>query len=197
MELRGVVQRDVPLLVVALAEEAAGLDDTFPVLITGMGKLRAGTAVTGLLLQSGPPSVVINIGTAGALRPGLTGIHEIASVLQHDFDDAAFYTALGQHFGAPLLLGDDRDYDAPLPSPILATGDRFIAGGRARAALAKRADLVDMEGYAVVAACRGLRVPVRVVKLVSDDADDDAALTWVTSLADHAHTLATWVKHHL
>ena len=50
-----------------------------------------------------------------------------------------------------------------------------------------------MEGYAVVAACRGLRVPVRVVKLVSDD----AALTWVTSLADHAHTLATWVKQHL
>ena len=80
MELRGAVQRDVPLLVVALAEEAAGLDDTFPVLITGMGKLRAGTAVTGLLLQSGPPSVVNNIGTAGALRPGLTGIHEIATV---------------------------------------------------------------------------------------------------------------------
>ena len=197
MELRGVVQPDVPLLVVALAEEAAGLDDTFPVLVTGVGKLRAATAVTGLLLQAGAPSVVINIGTAGALRPGFTGIHEVASVLQHDFDDATFYDLLGQHFGAPLLLGDTPDYDAPLPSPVLATGDRFIAGGRERTALAKRADLVDMEGYAVVAACRGLRVPVRVVKLVSDDADEDAATTWVESLADHAHTLASWVKQHL
>jgi len=197
MELRGVVQPDVPLLVVALAEEAAALDDTFPVLVTGVGKLRAATAVTGLLLQAGAPSVVINIGTAGALRPGFTGIHEVASVLQHDFDDATFYDLLGQHFGAPLLLGDTRDYDAPLPSPVLATGDHFIAGGRERAALAKRADLVDMEGYAVVAACRGLRVPVRVVKLVSDDADEDAATTWVDSLADHAHTLAAWVTQHL
>ena len=101
MELRGAVQRDVPLLVVALAEEAAGIDDTFPVLITGMGKLRAGTAVTGLLLQSGPPSVVNNIGTAGALRPGLTGIHEIATVRQHDFDDAAFYAQLDSTSAPP------------------------------------------------------------------------------------------------
>jgi adenosylhomocysteine nucleosidase len=197
MELRGVVQPDVPLLVVALAEEAAGLDDTFPVLITGVGKLRAATAVTGLLLQAGVPSVVINIGTAGALHPGMTGIHEVASVLQHDFDDGVFYDLLGQHFGAPLLLGPDIDSDGALPRPVLATGDRFIAGGRARTALAKHADLVDMEGYAVVAACRGLRVPVRVVKLVSDDADEDAAATWIDSLADHARTLAAWVQQHV
>jgi adenosylhomocysteine nucleosidase len=196
MELRGVVQRDVPLLVVAMAEEAAGLDDTFPVLITGVGKLRAATAVTALLLQGGPPSIVINIGTAGALRPGLTGIHDVASVLQHDFDDSMFYELLGQHFGAPLLVIPSPE-EGPLTRPILATGDRFIAGGRERTALAKRADLVDMEGYAVVAACRGLRVPVRVVKLVSDDADEGAETTWAESLADHAHTLADWVKHHL
>lgn len=197
MELRGVLQPDVPLLVVALAEEAAGLDDTFPVLVTGVGKLRAATAVTGLLLQAGAPSVVINIGTAGALRPGFTGVHEIASVIQHDFDDAGLYGMFGQHFGAPLLLGQSPDHDAELPSPILATGDRFIAGGKERVALAKRADLVDMEGYAVVAACRGLRVPVRVVKLVSDDADEDAAATWAETVADHAHTLAAWVAQHL
>ena len=46
--------------------------------------------------------------------------------------------------------------------------------------LAERADLVDMEGYAVAFACRRLGVPVRLVKHVSDRADD-SALDWPTS----------------
>jgi adenosylhomocysteine nucleosidase len=201
MQLRGTVRSDRPLLVVALDEEAERLDDSLPVLITGVGKLRAGTAVTSVLLQAGRPESVINIGTAGALAPGLEGIHEIAAVIQHDFDDAALFDLLGQHFGAPLLLGDHPDEDCPftraLPRPVLATGDRFVAGGHARAALATQADLVDMEGYAVAAACRGLGVPVRLVKLVSDAADEDASQTWADSVAYHAHTLADWVLAHI
>jgi len=202
MQLRGTVRPDRPLLVVALDEEAARLDDSLPVLITGVGKLRAAMAVTSVLLQAGRPESVINIGTAGALAPGLDGIHEIAAVIQHDFDDAALFDLLGQHFGAPLLLlepdaAHEGSLTRTLPRPVLATGDRFIAGGRARASLTTRADLVDMEGYAVAAACRGLGVPVRLVKLVSDEADEDASQTWADSVADHAHTLAAWVLAHL
>ena len=59
-----------------------------------------------------------------------------------------------------------------------------------REALAARADLVDMEGYAVAAACRAAQVPVRLVKLVSDDAGEDAHRTWAESVGDHAETLA-------
>jgi len=127
MELRGEIASDRPVLVVALPEEAAGLDTRLPVLVTGPGKVRAASAV-------------------GAL---------------------------------------------------LATGDRFVAGGALRDHLAARADLCDMEGYAVALAAREAGVAVRLVKLVSDSADESAGATWQETLADHAHTLAAWVHAHL
>ena len=80
---------------------------------------------------------------------------------------------------------------------MLATGDRFVSGGPVREALAARADLVDMEGYAVAAACRAAQVPVRLVKLVSDDAGEDAHRSWAETVGDHAETLAAWVREHL
>lgn len=42
----------------------------------------------------------------------------------------------------------------------LVTGDRFVADPGERALLAERADLVDMEGYAVAAVCRRFDVGV-------------------------------------
>ena len=43
MELQGTVRPDRPLLVVALDLEAAQLGDRLPVLLTGVGKVRAAT----------------------------------------------------------------------------------------------------------------------------------------------------------
>jgi adenosylhomocysteine nucleosidase len=187
MELRGTVSPDLPLLVVALHEEAVGLDGRLPVLVTGAGKVCAATAVARLLATARPASV-INIGTAGGLRDGLLGVHEVGTVIQHDFDDAGVFELLGIHFGAPIELGD---------GVTLATGDRFVAGGPLRERLAARADLCDMEGYAVALAARDAGVPVRLVKLVSDDADETAGATWADTVADHARTLAAWVLQHL
>lgn len=187
MELRGTVSRDTPLLVVAMHEEAVHLRTEVPVLVTGPGKVRAAGTVAALLAVT-PPAYVVNLGTAGGLRAGLDGVHEIGTVLQHDFDDEGLFELTGRHFGAPIELGD---------GPVLATGDRFVSGGPVREALAARADLVDMEGYAVAAACLAAQVPVRLVKLVSDDAGEDAHRTWAESVGDHAETLAEWVRAHL
>ena len=49
--------------------------------------MRAATSVARLLATE-RPAYVVNIGTAGGLRPGLDGVHEVGTVLQHDFDDA-------------------------------------------------------------------------------------------------------------
>ena len=97
MELRGTITPDRPVLVVALPEEAAGLDDRLPVLVTGAGKVRAATAVAAALAAA-RPSAVINIGTAGGLRDGLEGVHEVATVLQHDFNDDGVFAMLGVHY---------------------------------------------------------------------------------------------------
>jgi adenosylhomocysteine nucleosidase len=187
MRLTGTVRDDRPLLVVALDEEARQLGDDLPVLITGVGKVCAAVSVA-TLLATLRPAYVVNLGTAGGLRAGLDGIHEVGTVVQHDFDDDSVAAIVGHHFGGPIVVGDGL---------TLATGDRFIAGGPLRDRLAAHADLVDMEGYAVAAACLKAEVPVRLVKLVSDDAGADAGMTWAESVADHAHTLAAWARDHL
>ena len=187
MRLTGTVRADRPLLVVALDLEAAQLGDAYPILITGVGKVRAATTVARLLATE-RPAYVLNIGTAGGLRPGLDGVHEVGTVIQHDFASAAIEQVTGIGFGPPISLGD---------GPTLATGDQFISGGPVRDALAARADLVDMEGYAVAAACVEAGVPARLVKLVSDDADEHALRSWVDTVSDHAHTLAAWVATNL
>ncbi|MBX7267396.1 nucleoside phosphorylase [Micromonospora sp. Llam7] len=188
MDLRGTIRPDRPLLVLAIAEEAAHLDPELPVLLTGMGKVNAAAAVAATLARSPLPSAVVNLGTAGALHPGWTGTHEVGSVLQHDLDTGFIRQLTGQTVGAPLTLGD---------GPVLATGDQFVADDDARAALARRAQLVDMEGYAVASTARGFGVPVRLVKQVSDEAGDGADRTWKQSVDGCARLLARWVRDHL
>ena len=192
MELRGVVRPDRPLLVVALREEAEALDGVLPVLVTGPGKVNAAVAVTAALGSSRPASV-INIGTAGGLRDGLNGVHEIHTVIQHDFDSSAIRALVNRDYGAPLELVAA----GASARVVLATGDRFIADGEVRRALARDAHLVDMEGYAVTWAARNAGVPVRLVKLVSDDAGERAGQTWTQTVGEDARILAGWVLENL
>ncbi len=184
------VRADRPLLVVALPEEADALDDQFPILVTGPGKVHAATAVT-VVLASDRPAAVINIGTAGGLHDGLHGVHDIGTVMQHDFDGQAIRALVDRDYGIPIEL------DSGAGGLVLATGDRFIADSRVRGELARSAHLVDMEGYAVAWAARTAGVPVRLIKLVSDDAGEGAARTWAETVGEHSRSLARWVHEQL
>jgi len=192
MELRGAVCPELPLLVVALPEEAAGLDDDLPVLITGPGKVNAAVAVAAALASARPGSV-INVGTAGGLHDGLHGVHEIHTVTQHDFDNAAIRDLVARDYGPPIRL----DSDEAAARLVLATGDRFVADRELRDSLSRGAHLVDMEGYAVAWAARAAQVPVRLIKLVSDDAGEGAGRTWADTVAEHSAELARWVREDL
>lgn len=180
---------DRPLLVLALAEEAAYLGSDFPVLLTGMGKINAAVALAATLARGPLPPEVINLGTAGALHGGWTGTHVVGTVIQHDLDTEFIRKLTGQTVGAPLVLAEE--------GPVLATGDQFIADDDVRARLAAQAQLVDMEGYAVASTARRFSVPVRLVKQVSDGAGDGAERTWTESMEDCAKLLAGWVRDHL
>ena len=189
MHLHRSVSTDLPLIVVALDEEAAHLHlGDIPVLVTGAGKVNAAAAVASILGQHAPRSI-INVGTAGALSDGLTGIHVISEVRQHDLDDAALHALTGLHFGAPITLGGD--------GPVLATGDVFVDDPAIRARLAQQADLVDMEGYAVARAALAADIPVMLVKMVSDAAGGEALRTWRETVDDCAEQLGEWLREHL
>ncbi len=177
------------MLVLAVEEEAAHLDRSMPVLLTGMGKVNAASALAAVLGRGSLPSVVVNLGTAGALRDGLRGTHEVSRAIQHDLHTAFLYLLTGQTYGAPLQVCDS--------GPVLATGDSFVSDKAAREQLAVHADLVDMEGYALAAVARKLDVPIRLVKHVSDEAGEDAARTWRESVDDCAKALSAWARDNL
>jgi adenosylhomocysteine nucleosidase len=175
------------LVVAATRSEARYVPAGVPLLITGLGKVAAASAVAGYL-ASCRVTEVVNIGTAGALRDGLTGLHLPGRVINHDIS-------------AALLVGMGVDVEDELPidggsDVVLATGDTFVADPVARERLATRASLVDMEGFAVAWACRQAGVPVRLVKHVSDNADT-AALSWPDLVDASARDLGDWLTDNL
>ncbi|WP_235502689.1 MULTISPECIES: nucleosidase [unclassified Kitasatospora] len=190
MRLLGTITPDRPLLVVAVEEEAAHFGDSLPILLTGIGKVNAAVALATVLAQGERPSEILNLGTAGALRPGWTGIHEVAQVLQHDLDTPGLQALTGRRYGDPIELD-------VAGGPVLATGDLFVSDPAARDRLAERADLVDMEGYAIVTAARRAGVSVRLIKHVSDEAGAGADRTWQQSVDSCAKELAAWLRDHL
>ena len=170
------------LVVVAHRWEATHLPEDTPLVLTGVGMVQAATAVTRALWERRPTRVV-NLGSVGSLRPGLTGIQRPRAVINRDLN-ADDIRSMG-------LTPDER---IELPhgdpdGPVLGTGDSFVAGGAARERLLERCDLVDMEGFAIAHACREFGVDLIMIKHVSDAADD-AARSWSDLVDASARALA-------
>lgn len=182
------MDRGAPLVVVALRQEAAYLSGV-DVLLTGIGKVAAATAVASAIERRRPRSV-LNVGTAGALRDGLAGTHRIGRVLEHDLDHDALAALIGEPVPGEIVLD-------PTAPTVLATGDAFVQDSHVRASLAVRAHLVDMEGFAVARACEAAGVPCSMIKVVSDDASAGAAQAWVDQVAVTARAIADVVAAEL
>lgn len=180
---------DHTLVVAATRAEAAFVPPHLPLVVTGLGKTAAAVATTRALAGVDPArTLVVNIGTAGALRDGLEGLHLPGTTINHDMNADAI-RALGYDPEERLVVegGDET---------VLASGDVFVTDPVVRAVLATRAHLVDMEGYAVVYACLSAGVPVRLVKHVSDNADE-SALEWPDVVAASAKALGEWLEENL
>lgn len=180
------------LVVAALDEEIAELrarHPELPVLVTGPGKVLAACALA-QAVASDPPGAVLALGTAGAVDASVTGVLEVGEVAQHDFDATAIASLVGRDYGGPISL--ER------PGVALATGDVFVDSTDEVARLAARGFvLVDMEGYAYAHVCRAAGVPIRIVKAVSDAADETAAVSWSDNVARCGAQLADWYDEHV
>ena len=132
------------------------------VVLSGIGR-RAAAAATEHLLERYRPEVVVNVGLCGALsdRFARGALVRIAAAVDGD----------------RVLAGEDPE-EVPcapawseLPPARLASVDEAIFDDDRRARLARRADVVDMEGLAVASVCRCRGVPAHLLKGVSDLAD--------------------------
>jgi adenosylhomocysteine nucleosidase len=179
------------LLVAAVAAEAAAVPadrpDVLDVLITGVGKVNAAAAVAHRLAGEKPADVgVLNLGMAGGLRTGVTGIVRPSTVWAWDFDTPSL-RALGIDISDTLeLAGGDGS--------VIACGDTFVAAAALRARLAARASVVDMESYAVAQAAARNGFETRAVKWVSDSADEAAYDDFTAVLRHGASELGRYVS---
>lgn len=173
------------LYVAAVEGEAAGVPDGAEVLITGIGTVAAATALAQRLVQGPLPSKVINLGTAGSLVDGHTGVFEINGVIKHDFE----YRKIEEITGQPQKRWVHLETSGKLPTAYLATGDSFINSTEQREELGNLAELCDMEGWAVVYVCQHFGVDVTLLKQVSDNADETATVSWSQAIAQGAKEL--------
>jgi adenosylhomocysteine nucleosidase len=107
----------------------------------------------------------------------LSGIQPVNTVIQHDLDTDVLRTLTAISVGGPITVAATGE------GLTLATGDAFIASVTDRNRLADRAHLVDMEGYALAVAASEARVPIEIVKYVSDDTDESAEGSWRDNVA--------------
>lgn len=156
---------------VAFPPDLAGFDR----LVTGPGKLQATYALTRKLLESDYDEIVV-VGTAGAIDARLDGsVYEIDAAIQHDVTDID--GIVGQHVSLPRRLELGRN------GVTIATGDHFVDDAEAVAVIRPLgAGLVDMETYAYAWVAAQFDVPIRVIKAISDRAQDDAITDWRTAV---------------
>ncbi|MFT4126844.1 MAG: nucleosidase [Gordonia sp. (in: high G+C Gram-positive bacteria)] len=179
------------LVVSATRAEARHVPPGTRLLITGIGKVAAALALTRFLSDrpDGGPVVrqIVNIGTAGALHDHHRGLYLPSVVIEHDISSTEL-----QAMGYPVV---DRWELPDGDGTVLASGDTFVADRVRRAELARRAELVDMEGCAIAHVAAAFEIECRLVKVVSDSADE-AAMDWPDLVDAAAQRLGRWLCEH-
>jgi adenosylhomocysteine nucleosidase len=174
-----------PLIVFAMKEESQDVFNAYDVLHTGIGKINAASALMERLIAGPPPSVVINMGTAGSRKHKGGSIINPTTFIQRDMD----VTALGfEQFQTPFSNDPTvLEYGLSLPGftqGSCGTGDNFDATEAAGSF-----DVVDMEAYALALICQRRSVPFVCLKYISDGADGDAHADWNAALHHTAEEL--------
>lgn len=176
------------LLVAALDIEL----DAFPTqipgydrLVTGAGKLKAALGLT-QALERGIYDEVLVLGTAGSVGGKLPlGIYDIADAIQWDVADLEGIA--GQSMVVPNRVSTGRE------GITIATGDKFVQDPTEVAVIESlNGSMVDMETYVYIWVAQQYGVPIRVVKAVSDSAEEGAIFDWRTRVTQCSAELWEW-----
>lgn len=157
--------------------DAARVPSGVTVLFTGIGKINAAIATLHALQQE-QPALVVNYGTVGKINSSLTGLVEVAHVLQRDMI-AEPLIPRGRtpfHEGHHIITSGYQGVSC-------GTGDSFVTSVDPWL-IENKVDVVDMELFAIAAVCARHNVPWRAFKYITDDANEHAADHWQSNVAD-------------
>tara|TARA_B100001027_G_C16202591_1_gene301275 strand:- start:379 stop:909 length:531 start_codon:yes stop_codon:yes gene_type:complete len=169
------------LFVAALKEETPGLDFFHYI---GVGKINA-TYNLSKLIGKIKPNLVINFGSAGAIKEGLSGLVECTKFYQRDMDARGLLDLkLGE---TPFdnineIINSDEGFSC-------GSGDSFVNNK-----IEINVDLVDMEAYALAKVCKLESVKFRCFKYVSDNADENATSDWIENCKKGAKLFQSKLK---
>lgn len=156
------------LILLAIEEEAPLLARLPNTHLTGVGKVNAALAAA-RLIERFRPARIWNFGTAGGITVG-AGIHRCSRFVQRDM----LVSALGFLPGHTPYEEGGHLLDLGGEGLICGSGDSFVTNPE----LLVRADVVDMEAYALAKACQRAGVELRCYKFISDRADADSSGDW-------------------
>lgn len=181
------------LLSIALEQEynRTNKPEDHVIVYTGVGKINATFALTKAIIQTGATEV-INYGSAGSVNGKYSGLIEIDSILQRDMVAEPLAPR-----GETPYQQDDFAHAIILNSGsniTLGTGDSFVNTDDPWFKYAD-IDVVDMEGYALAVVCAKLGVKFRCFKYISDNADNNAATDWESSLKNGEIAFQNWLQN--
>tara|TARA_Y100000114_G_scaffold52953_1_gene48338 strand:+ start:440 stop:1000 length:561 start_codon:yes stop_codon:yes gene_type:complete len=170
---------DKPLIVVALESEYKNPE--VDILYTGVGKVNALVSLANNIEKFGPPSLIINYGTAGTVNKKHKGLVEVDVILQRDMiaepQAPRGVTPFDKdEVAGAMMLNSNTDV-------TLGTGDSFVQEPDPWFEYAS-VDIVDMEAYALAKFAKIKKIPFRCFKYVTDFADENAMENWTKNVSD-------------
>ena len=172
------------LLAFALEQESQNLFNDYPVLYTGVGKVRA-TYHLSKHLHKVRPKLVVNLGTAGSSKFDTGSVVHCTQFVQRDMDASPLGFRIGEtpFSGEGVLLEHGRKLST-LPHGICGSGDSFDTSHDI-----ERYDVADMEAFALAWICKQEGIDFICLKYISDGANGNAPTDWNVSLNNAAQKL--------
>lgn len=169
------------LLAYALQEECGTIDlkgHECRFCITGIGKVQAALAIEQALLET-KADLIINLGSAGALHHQVGDILLCSRFIDRDMKRVAIPGVCYElDFTAALAsMCWFADYSI---GHTVSTGDSFVVS---ESDVEPSVDVVDMEAFAIAAACHRHGLPFLSVKYVTDIVGQNSVEAWTEKLA--------------
>lgn len=186
-------------------------DNTVYLATSGIGEIRAAMAVQ-LLVDLFDIEAVLNFGFVGAINPDLNvgDLVIVRRAVHHQFDISLVNSVKkGQYDGRQdeyfyldenLITKVCAALKEPLPLVTVASGDKFVAQNEDKKNLRAEfgADICEMEAAGLALACERNKIPLFSMKVVSDKADEDAAVSFSfvleKGLSKYEHVLPKILK---
>ncbi len=172
-----------------------------------IGKVHSALTASTMILHFGCDKIIFN-GVAGGINPQYkVGDLVLGEKLcQHDVDITIFGHPFGYFSEGKIFTPTDATLNGiakriaekngwTMYQGVIATGDQFVSS-QARKDWIKQefdADAIEMEGASVAVVCDNLGIPLCIIRAISDNAGDEALISYEEFLEASARVSASLV----